>query len=106
AGGETAEVTIEGREDPAWPQATRGMLFTTDRRLEKADSLGQALGLGVKRTARLIYRIYQSLAAMLDGTVSFSKNASGPVEIFKTSYEIAGENMQMFVLFLGMISVN
>ena len=43
---------------------------------------------------------------MLDGRISFTKNASGPLEIAAASYSIAGENLQLFVLFIGMISVN
>jgi regulator of sigma E protease len=103
---EPVEVLIQGEEDKSWPQAARGLRFDGDMRLEKADSLAQALVLGVHHTGRLIYRIYQNLGAMLDGRISFPKNASGPIDIAAASYNIAGENLQLFVLFIGMISVN
>ena len=103
---ETVDVTLEGVEDRGRPQVHRGILFESDTRLEKADSLLQAIGLGVRHTGRLIYRIYQNLAAMATGNISFSKNASGPIDIAAVSYNIAGESLPLFVLFIGMISVN
>lgn len=103
---QTFEVQLTGEEDKSWPQAARGFGFEPDLRLEKADSLAQALSMGVRYTGRLIGRIYQNLAAMLDGRISFTKNASGPISIAAVSYDIAGENLQLFVLFIGMISVN
>jgi regulator of sigma E protease len=100
------EVTLEGVEDRARPQINRGIVFEGDMRLDKADTLVQALGMGVRNTGRLIYRIYQNLAAMAGGSISFTKNASGPLDIAAVSYNIAGESLPMFVLFIGMISVN
>jgi regulator of sigma E protease len=100
------EVTLDGSEDRSRPQISRGVLFESDTRLEKADSLGQALAMGVRHTGRLIYRIYQNLAAMATGNISFPKNASGPIDIAAVSYNIAGESLPLFVLFIGMISVN
>src|SRR5205807_9015742 len=43
---------------------------------------------------------------MASGNISFSKNASGPIDIAAVSYNIAGDSLPMFVLFIGMISVN
>lgn len=103
---ETVDVLLEGEEDQSRPQVGRGIGFEPDTRLEKADSLAGALAMGVHHTARLIYRIYQNLAAMAGGNISFSKNASGPLDIAAVSYNIAGESLPMFVLFIGMISVN
>ncbi|HEX4592428.1 MAG TPA: site-2 protease family protein [Gemmataceae bacterium] len=103
---ETVEVTLEGVPDKARPQVHRGILFESDTRLEKADSLVQAIGMGVHHTWSLIVRIYQNLGAMAGGNISFAKNASGPLDIAAVSYSIAGESLPMFVLFIGMISVN
>jgi regulator of sigma E protease len=103
---ETVEVVLEGVEDTSRPQVSRGIGFEPDTRLEKAESLAGALTMGVHHTGRLIYRIYQNLAAMVGGNISFSKNASGPLDIAAVSYSIAGESLPMFVLFIGMISVN
>jgi regulator of sigma E protease len=103
---DAVEVTLEGVEDKSRPQVSRGIAFDTDTRLEKADSLGQALAMGGRHTWSLIVRIYQNLAAMAGGNISFSKNASGPLDIAAVSYSIAGESLPLFVLFIGMISVN
>jgi regulator of sigma E protease len=103
---ETVEVVLAGEEDRSRPQVSRGIAFEPDTRLEKAESLGRALAMGVHHTGRLIYRIYQNLGAMIGGNISFPKNASGPLDIAAVSYNIAGESLPMFVLFIGMISVN
>ncbi|HEX4591309.1 MAG TPA: site-2 protease family protein, partial [Gemmataceae bacterium] len=103
---ETVEVTLEGTEDSSRPQISRGIIFEADTRLEKADSLAQAISMGVRHTGRLIYRIYQNLAAMARGDISFPKNASGPIDIGAVAYNIAGDSLPLFVLFIGMISVN
>src|SRR5205823_6615183 len=100
------QVVLDGVEDATWPQADRGLVFDGDLRLERADTLGQALWMGVRHTGRTITRIYQSLGAMLGGRISFMKNASGPLAIAAVSYDVAGEGLSQFVLFIAMISVN
>ncbi len=103
---QTLEVVLDGVDDKDWPLADRGLSFETDTRMQKADTLGQALVMGGRRTGRLITQIYQNLSAMVDGRISFKKNASGPLSIAAVSYDIAGESLSLFILFLGMISVN
>jgi regulator of sigma E protease len=103
---EKVEVQLEGEEDTARPLAARGIDFEQDMRLEKADSPGQAFVMGLHHTGRLISRIYQNLAAMFTGRISFPKNASGPIDIGAVAYAIADQNFPLFVLFIGMISVN
>jgi regulator of sigma E protease len=103
---ESFDVVVDGVEDPTWPLADRGLAFETDTRLQKADSLGSALVMGVRYTGVTLTRICQNLLAMIDGRISFPKNASGPLSIANAAYDIAGESLQLFILFLGMISVN
>jgi regulator of sigma E protease len=103
---EPVEVNLEGAEDTSRPQTSRGIAFDADTRLEKADSLGQALLMGGSHTWSMILRIYQNLAAMARGDISFTKNASGPLDIGAVAYSFAGESLPLFVLFIGMISVN
>jgi regulator of sigma E protease len=100
------DVVLEGTDDVTWPMAERGLRFAADRRLQTASSLGESLALGMKRTHRTIVQIYQNLLAMIDGRISFPKNASGPLTIAAVSYDIAGESLERFILFLGMISIN
>src|SRR5437764_9640386 len=100
------ESVLEGEQEPRWPLADRGLAFEMDTRLQKADSLVQALAMGTQRTGRLISQIYQNLLAMANRRISFPKNASGPLSIAVVSYDIAGESLPMFIVFLGMISIN
>jgi membrane-associated protease RseP (regulator of RpoE activity) len=103
---EKVEVVMDGIEDTSRPHVERGIRFDQDMRLEKADTPGQAVVIGLHHTWRLITRIYQNLAAMFTGRISFSKNASGPLDIAAVSYAIADQSFPLFVLFIGMISVN
>jgi regulator of sigma E protease len=100
------DVVLDGVEDSHWPMAVRGLALEYDTRLQKAGTFVDALAMGTRRTGRLISQIYQNLLAMVDGRISFKKNASGPLSIAAVSYDIAGESLSLFILFLGMISVN
>jgi regulator of sigma E protease len=100
------EVVLTGEPDRGWPVADRGLVFASDTRIEKADSISSALMIGLRREKKLIRDIYQNLLAMAKGQISFPKNASGPLTIAVVSYDIAGESMDRLILFLGMISVN
>ncbi len=103
---EELKVTLQGTEDSTWPLAERGLVFERDKRLQKADSLGEALQMGARSTWRVMTQIYQSLHAMITGKIDFVRNASGPFAIAQTSYAIAGESLTQFIFFLGMISIN
>jgi regulator of sigma E protease len=103
---ETFEVELTGVEDKDRPQVARGIGFGPDLRLEKADSMGQALALGLRGTGRMISQIYQNLAAMVSGRLAFTKHVSGPVGIAKAAYALAGESLPDFIRFLGMISAS
>ena len=104
-GEETQEVTLKGRPDPSWGLPDRGFHFEYDFRLQKANSIGEAIELGAYRTVRFIKIVYQNLYAMIFGRVS-AKTMSGPLTIASVSYKIAGVDFWQFLLFLGMISVN
>ena len=103
---EKVEVVMDGEEDPSRPQIARGIGFDRDVRQEKADSAGQAVAMGIGYTGRLISRIYQNLASMFTGQISFAKNTSGPIDIGAVAYAIADQSSSDFVLFIGMIGVN
>jgi regulator of sigma E protease len=99
--------------DPNWPSDkrgiwhdSRGMIFEADVRLQKADSNLAALGMGVERTRRSIVQVYISLYSMVTNRLSPTKNLRGPIDIASTAKNIAGEDLTMFVLFLGIISIN
>ncbi|MFO0807086.1 MAG: site-2 protease family protein [Gemmataceae bacterium] len=105
-GQETVEAIIEGVADESWPVAGRGLLLETETRLEKADGIGQALGMGLRATLRSMQQIYQSLLSMLTGRVEFAKNASGPIGMAGATYNFAAQSTSKFVYLLALISVN
>jgi regulator of sigma E protease len=100
-----AEVTLTAQEDRTWPSDDRGLFLMADRRLQKADHLGEAVVLGMQRTYQTIVQIYQNLRGLITGRVSVN-SVGGPILIATVAYSIAGENLYQFIMFLGMISVN
>ena len=104
-GDETFTVTLQGKPNTAFPTDDRGLLFQTENQVQKATDVGDAIGLGARRTGRFIKVVYMNLYAMAFGRVSV-KTMSGPLTIATVSYRFAGEDFWQFLLFLGMISVN
>ncbi|MGE3804611.1 MAG: site-2 protease family protein [Gemmataceae bacterium] len=105
-GGKEVEMKEVGAvEDPTWPTTEWGVLYVADTRLQRADNLWQALGMGVSRTTNFIMQIYGYLGGVITGRLSV-KQFAGPGTIATTAYAIAGSNMYQFILFLGIISVN
>lgn len=104
-GDEVKEVTLKGVPNVAFPTDERGLIFQTETQIQKATDVGDAIGLGARRTGRFIKVVYMNLYAMAFGRVSV-KTMSGPLTIATVSYRFAGEDFWQFLLFLGMISVN
>jgi regulator of sigma E protease len=96
------ELTAE--PDPTWPQANRGYLFISDLRLQKADTLPQAVKLGMDKTGSFIAMIYLNLRSLVTGRVS-AKTLGGPLEIAAMTFD-AAEDPFVLLLWLGIISVN
>ena len=99
-------IELTATVDPSWPLDERGLAFMYDRRLKQAGSNWEALTMGVDDTRRSIVRVYLSLYSMLTNRISAKKNLRGPIDIAATAYEIAGHDLNTFVWFLGMISLN
>ncbi len=99
------EVSLTLLEDKEWSQIDRGLHFSGDFRLQRAENPGEVIDLGIHRTIRTVRMIYQNLYAMISGRVS-TLTMSGPLTIASVSYSIAGENLWQFILFIGMINVN
>jgi regulator of sigma E protease len=81
------------------------MLLADDQRRQRADSIGEAIALGLQGTKNSIMQVYQNLEGMIRGRISV-ENLGGPVTIARVAYFIAGVDFWEFVYFLGMISVN
>jgi regulator of sigma E protease len=99
------DVSLTALEDKKWPRVDRGILLEPDRRLQKADNLGQALNLGVSETYNFTYQIYGNLRALITRRVSLDQ-IGGPITIGRLAFQIAGEDFYQFLIFLGVIGVN
>ncbi|HEV3116909.1 MAG TPA: site-2 protease family protein [Gemmataceae bacterium] len=98
-------VFLFAQEDRSWPLADRGLVLMPAMRLQKADSIGEAIYLGMQRTERSIVGIYLNLRAMITGRVSV-RSMGGPIMIASLAYEFAGQSIYDLIFFLGMISIN
>lgn len=71
----------------------------------RLDSVGAAIGAGVRRSILTGQRILTMLGGLLTGRYS-SKNLGGPVAIFQISMDSAERDFLYFLYFLGVLSVN
>ena len=96
---------IEAEPDRTWPMPSRGLRLLQDSRLQKAHSLGEAVEFGMDRTMGFIKQIYLNLSSLVSGRIS-TKSLGGPLEIASQAFGFAGEDLFVFALFLGIISIN
>lgn len=80
-------------------------MLMPETKLQKADTVFQAVGMGVGRTWSFIRTIYEGLVSMATGRISASDNIEGPINIAKHTFQ-AAQDMWSLLLILGMISVN
>jgi regulator of sigma E protease len=105
-GGEKGvELTVTAMPDETWPAVDRGLILPYDSRLQKADGLIDALGMGLHRTKRTVKVIYQTLYATIFRQIS-PETMSGPLSIANASYKIAGYDLWQFIIFIGLININ
>jgi len=88
-----------------WSLPTRGVKTMTLREIQQADSMGQALSMGVQYTTNSAKDIYLTLRSLVTGRVS-PLELSGPVTIAKVAYEVSNDGYAQLLLFLGFLSVN
>ncbi len=105
ATGKPWEVAGVMQPDETWPLAERGLRLMPDSRIQKAQNLLDAVGLGLKDTYGSIREVYGHLVSMFTGRIS-PKNLGGPITIARVAYRFAGIDIWEFLFFMGMISVN
>tara|TARA_R110002111_G_scaffold256015_1_gene322675 strand:+ start:12761 stop:14770 length:2010 start_codon:yes stop_codon:yes gene_type:complete len=88
-----------------WSLPVRGIKMEFLRETQKADSMGQALGMGVEYTTNSAKDIYLTLRSLFTGRVS-PLELSGPIKIASVAYEVAHQGYSELLLFLGFLSVN
>ncbi len=99
------EIPMTAVEDRTWPLAERGILLMPETKLQKADGVFQAVGMGVGRTWSFIRTIYEGLVGMATGRIDAASNVEGPINIAKYTFQAAQDTWSL-LLILGMISVN
>jgi len=104
--GQKIETKIAATADPSCPVIDRGLSFMPEYRIQKAADVGEALGMGVTRTVRMVKSMYINLYAMLFGRVSAIQTMSGPITLGRLAYKIAGESNYKLLLLLALISIN
>ncbi len=104
-GTEVELLDLTAADDTGWPVAAGGLIFGKELRILKADGVGEALGLGLQRTVRMVKNTYQGLYALVAGRVSV-KVMSGPITLARAGYILAGESVWKLILLIGLISVN
>jgi membrane-associated protease RseP (regulator of RpoE activity) len=99
-------IEIDLVPDPEWPSDEMGLVFTPEKRLQKASGLADAVVMGLRETYEKIYQVYLSMRSVATGRVPFMKNAQGPIGIAVIGFNVAGQDFNAFLLFLGLININ
>jgi membrane-associated protease RseP (regulator of RpoE activity) len=98
-------ITLTPMEDRTWPLVSRGFRLLDDYKLQKANSLGEALVMGGRETRDMIVLMYLQLRSLATGRVSV-KGIGGPIAIGMQGFFIAQTGNFELLLFLGIISIN
>jgi regulator of sigma E protease len=95
---------LVAQPDRTWPLVDRGFQLTIDTRLQKTNSLIEALGWGVRETVSFIKQIYLSLSSLISGRIALD-NLESPIGIVSRAYDLASD-LPRLMLFLGALSIN
>lgn len=88
-----------------WFRGFNGSIWQDDRELQKGDSFGDSLALGMRRTRKTAVSIYMTLRSLTQGNVS-ADSLSGPLGIAKIGYMVAERGLIDLLMFLGFLSIN
>ena len=91
--------------DKTWPLIDRGWSLKQDLRLQRADTIVEAIQLGLSDTRKNTMQILRNLRNIITRRISI-KQLGGPLTIANAAYSIAGYDVWELVFFLGMISIN
>lgn len=97
------QLAIEGLGKLNWNAELPAFLEL--RTLQQADSVGQAMSMGLEKTHLFITQTYLTLLRLVQGWISPSK-LSGPVGIAHLGTKFAKRGWTYLLFFLGLISVN
>jgi membrane-associated protease RseP (regulator of RpoE activity) len=98
-------VVVQAREEETWPLVSRGLRLQPDFHLQKANSFGQALAMGTRKTVGMIKLLYLQLRSLATGRVS-TEQVGGPIEMGAQAFAVASMGYWELLGFLGVISIN
>ncbi len=104
-GGEVHQVELQPQPKDNWFVPTRGIRLAGLAAKLQADSVGEAVQMGITHTINSIIDIYLTLSSLLSGLLSV-KELHGPLGIAAVAYEVARHGLADLLLFLGFLSVN
>ncbi|MEX0716416.1 MAG: RIP metalloprotease RseP [Planctomycetaceae bacterium] len=104
--GESREVALEPAPADDWfiPD-TRGIALFWETQTQRADNIGDAVGMGFTHTRNTTADIYLTLRSLFGGGISPTE-LHGPVGIAGAAYSMARQGFASLMLFLGFLSVN
>lgn len=103
--GKPKEVDVVPQLDTEWPLPMIGVRLETEKLVQKADSIGDAIAMSINYTRSSALNIYLTLRSLVTGRVSY-KELHGPIGIASAAYQVAQEGWISMLLFLGYLSVN
>jgi regulator of sigma E protease len=101
-GDRTAQLPIA--MDPQWPNPDRGLVLEQQRFVQKADSLGSALRLGLLETGESLTMVVRFLRKL--GTQVSPRLMGGPIAIAAAAGRYAYQGIPELLVFLTMLSAN
>lgn len=101
-GDRTAQLPIA--MDPQWPNPDRGLVLEQQRFVQKADSLGSAVRLGLLETGESLTMVVRFLRKL--GTQVSPRLMGGPIAIAAAAGRYAYQGIPELLVFLTMLSAN
>jgi regulator of sigma E protease len=83
----------------------RGIAFTSYTRVRTAESLSEAMSLGVRETKERLSEVWTILTHLVRGHIS-SKNLGGPIRIAQAASQESKQGIPRLLIFLTLLSAN
>jgi len=98
-------VTLAAQPDPSWPLAERGLVFDPDYRYPAARGAGEALSLGLSRSALYLWRIAYVMQELIARTFTPRvETLGGPVMILAVTESQGPRFLYTFLHWLVLVS--
>lgn len=101
---ESVQVELTPVEDPTWFLAVRGVNLDWERNIRQAESIVEALSLGIDFTLNTMADVYMTLRGLLAQDLA-PDLLSGPLRLGYTAY-VVSEDFMTLILLIGLININ